>query len=89
MNKEKCPCCPNHCSEDNLACGRGINYFNNKSNSSGPMSINEQIIMDLRKCGHFLHHNRDFDIDKILYNFSEDELNQLHELLSKIHNNFE
>jgi hypothetical protein len=29
MSEEKCPCCPNYCSKDNLGCGRGKNYFNN------------------------------------------------------------
>lgn len=88
MKEEKCPCCPNHCLKDNLGCGRGRNYFNHQSSDGcNSATINEQIIMDLRKCGHLLHHNKDLDTDEILANFSKDELNQLHELLSKIHNN--
>ena len=42
--------------------------------------------MDLRKCGHMLHHNRDLNANNILNSFSEDELNKLHELLSKFYN---
>jgi hypothetical protein len=82
MNIEKCPCCPNHCSKDNLGCKRGKEYFNNNLESN---SIEENIIHDLRECGHLLHHNR----ETILKNFSNDELNELHKLLSKICNNFE
>lgn len=87
MNNETCPCCPNHCLIDNLGCGRGNKYFNNQNNIDEPSTLYEQIIMDLRKCGHMLHHNRDLNTDKLLSNFSEEELNKLHELLAKIHNN--
>jgi hypothetical protein len=89
MNEEKCPCCPNHCLKDNLGCGRGRDYFNNQNNSFEPNTLNEKIIMDLRKCGHLLHHNRDLNTETILANFSDDELNELHKLLSKIHRNLE
>lgn len=89
MDKENCPCCPNHCSIDNLSCGKGKEYFNNNRSSTEPKTLNEQVIIDLRKCGHLLHHNRNLDIDKILFDFSKDELNKLHELLSKIHSNIE
>lgn len=87
MNKEKCPCCPNHCSIGNLSCGRGIEYFNKQNISNEPKTIYEQVIMDLRKCGHLLHHNREINTDELLSNLSEEELNKLHELLSKIHSN--
>lgn len=86
MNNDKCPCCPNHCDKDNLSCGRGREYFNNDI-SKEPKTLNEQIIIDLRKCGHLLHHNKDLDTNKILANFSKEELNKLHELLSKFHSN--
>lgn len=89
MSEEHCPFCSNHCSKENLGCGRGRNYFDNKSNRCDFITMNEQIIIDLRKCGNLLHYNRNLDIDKILLNFSEDELNKLHELLSKINNNIE
>lgn len=82
MNNENCPCCPNHCSKDNLSCGRGREYFNNYSKE--PKTLNDQIIMDIRKVGHLLHHNKDLDTNKLLSTLSENELNKLHELLSKI-----
>lgn len=84
MNEETCPCCSNHCSKDRLSCGRGRAHFGSQSVNDEPKSINEQVIMDLRKCGHLLHHNKDLDVNELLSCFSEDELKQLHELLSKI-----
>ncbi len=87
MNQEKCPCCPNHCSIDHLSCGRGMEHFGKQNNDNEPKSSGEQVIMDLRKCGHLLHHNKELDTNELLSHFSEEELNQLHELLSKIHNN--
>lgn len=87
MNEEKCPCCSNHCQKDSLGCGRGKEYFNNQKDNSKPKTLNEQVIIDLRKCGHSLHHNKDLDTNKILSNFSKDELNNLHKLLSKFINN--
>jgi hypothetical protein len=89
MSEEKCPCCSNHCSKDNLKCGRGKEYFNSECNVNELNSLNEKVIMDLRKCGHILHHNRDLNEGKLLFNFSEDEINQLHELLVKFYSNAE
>lgn len=89
MNDKNCPMCHNHCPKDNLGCGRGREYFNNLNNNSEPKTLSEEVLMDLRKCGHLLHHNKDLDTNKILSDFSENELNQLHELLSKIHDNNE
>lgn len=88
MNTESCPCCPNHCPKDNLGCGKGRAHFNNQNdNSLEPRTLNEQVIMDLKKSGHLLHHNRDLDTTKLLSNFSEEELNELHKLLSKFYCN--
>lgn len=87
MNEEKCPFCPNHCAKDNLGCGRGKDFFDNQGNSSEPKSIQQQVIVDLRKCGHLLHHNRKLNTDQLLSVFSVDELGELHSLLSKIVNN--
>lgn len=39
--------------------------------------------MNLRECGHLLHHNT-LDASELLINFSEEELEQLYKLLSKI-----
>lgn len=84
MSEERCPCCSNHCLKDNLGCGRGAEYFN-RDNDSNIKTLDEQVIMELRKCGHLLHHNKELNPEKLLSVFSEQELNQLHSLLSKIH----
>ena len=84
MNQENCPCCKNHCPKDNLGCGRGRAYFSDQDTNNEPKSLNEQVVADLRKCGHLLHHNRDLDINELLSCFSEEELKELHKLLSKI-----
>lgn len=86
MNHEQCPCCPNHCEKNNLGCGRGKEYFDSNKE---PKTIEEQVIMDLRKCGHLLHHNKDLNSSHVLSGFSVEELNQLHQLLSKIYCHFE
>ena len=84
MNQENCPCCPNHCAKDNLGCGRGREYFSSADTNNEPRSLNEQVISDLRKCGHLLHHNRDLDMNQLLSGLTDEELEKLHELLSKI-----
>lgn len=82
MKNEKCPYCHNHCSKDNLNCGRGREYFSNLNNDT--KTINEKVISDLRKCGHLLHHNKELSTNDILSDFSLEELEELHKLLSKI-----
>lgn len=89
MEEEKCPCCPNHCEKDHLGCGCGKDYFSNSHSNSEPKTLIEQVITDLRKCGHTLHHHRELDSTQFLSALSEEELNKLHELLSKICNNRE
>ncbi len=85
MNNENCPCCSNNCPKDNLGCRRGIEHFNNQSvNNIEFKSIDEQVVVDLRRCGHLLHHNKDLDSKELLKEFTKEELNKLHELLSKI-----
>jgi len=84
MNSENCPCCPNHCQKENLGCGRGKEYFSNQDASNEPKSLSKQVMDDLRKCGHLLHHSRDLNSDEFLSCFSLEELNELHKLLSKI-----
>lgn len=85
MKEEKCPCCHNHCERSNLGCGKGKEYFrSNESSNNEPMTMEEQIISDLRRCGHMLHHNRELNANSLLSDFSESELKELHELLSKI-----
>lgn len=82
--KEHCPICPNHCPVDALSCGRGRSYFSESSKQ--PATIEEKILLDLRKCGHFLHHQKGMDFDLLFSELSLDERNHLHELLSKITN---
>ena len=89
MNNLNCPCCPNHCSKDNLSCERGKVYFSNSNKDLEPETIEEKILMDLRKCGHILHHNKELDTSSILSSFSKEELEKFHQLLFKFHNNCE
>lgn len=84
MSQENCPCCPNHCPKDNLSCGRGRAYFSGENTTEEEKTIEQQVIGDLRRCGHLLHHNKDLDTNELLANLNEDELNKLHELLTKI-----
>jgi hypothetical protein len=81
MGEMNCPICPNHCSKDHLACPRGKNYFSKESNEQ----VDNDVIKDLRKCGHMLHHNRNLDVNEILSKFSNEELETLHLLLKRIY----
>lgn len=86
MENEKCPCCPNHCEKDNLSCGKGREYFNNsKINQEKPISLEETVIMDLRKCESLLHHKKYLNEKELLSSFSLEELENLHIYLSKIY----
>lgn len=84
MNQENCPCCPNYCQKEELGCQRRRDFFSNSTGEVDLKIIQKQVIVDLRKCGHMLHHNRELNTQDILSNFSLEELNQLHGLLSKI-----
>lgn len=66
----QCHGCDNHCPADKLKCPRGMEYFgiNNGSEERGrrfnpaeqdilKMSADDALIMLMRKCGHYLHHN--------------------------------
>lgn len=85
MEEEKCPCCPNHCEKENLSCGRGKDYF--EGNNAEPEEISEKVLRDLKKCGHFLHHNHGINKDNFFKNLSDEELKILHELLIKLNSN--
>lgn len=87
MNHEKCPCCPNHCEVNNLDCDKGKEYYNHL-NVSKVSTVNDKIVNQLRKCGHFLHHRNLAEIN-FLSTLSNDELNDLHRLLSKVSDNIE
>ena len=84
MNEGNCPMCPNHCQKNNLRCKRGREYFNDAEHDFKSQTLGEKVVMDLRKCGHLLHHNKELNTNELLSDFSEKELNTLHELLSKI-----
>lgn len=87
MKEEYCPICPNHCSKENLRCGKGKEHFGVDNYSIKAQTIEEEVITDLRKCGHLLHHNKELNINELLSVFSKEELNQLHNLLPKIYMN--
>lgn len=85
-----CPCCDNHCPADNLRCRRGREHFGIKDEGAGhhehrPMHPEEKIIVLLRKCGHYLHHNagRGGDTAPLLNALTADERNTLEVLLEK------
>lgn len=58
--EKNCPCCNRHCPADNLHCPTGRKYFgieDKDSPADHPVDSNKKMILLLRKCGHFLHHN--------------------------------
>lgn len=64
-----CPCCPNHCSQDNLKCSKGKNYFSeDKSNSKFSHSH--------KHCGfgHHKHHGKENFIKHGKPNFESDSI---------------
>lgn len=85
MNEEKCPCCPNNCSKDSLRYRRGEEHFSDGKKDESPKTIEEQVIMDIRKCGHTLHHRENINSQEVLSNFQIEELEKLHELLTKLY----
>lgn len=61
--EQNCPCCGNHCPQSNLMCPRGQRYFGSEAAKSeerrdrhGRAEEQDEIILLLRKCGHYLHH---------------------------------
>lgn len=91
MKEEKCPCCPNHCSINNLSCGKGKSYFSNDKNENKhhfekeiPNTVEEKLLQEMKKCGHHLHHNRESNLDFL----TNEEKETLTNLLSKCYNNW-
>lgn len=84
MKEENCPCCPNHCDKENLNCWRGREYFGSTNRQDDPKTLEEKVISELRKSGHKLHHQREGNPIEMLSNMTKEELETLHELLSKI-----
>lgn len=63
MAEKICPQCENHCSVDALRCGKGAKYFGiqHQERDISSMTIDERILVLLRRCGHHLHHNAGHD----------------------------
>lgn len=56
-----CPCCPNHCPQDNLKCGKGQNYFSDDKTNSKSSYSNKH-----HGFGHHRHHGKpNFKSDSI------------------------
>ena len=82
-----CPCCHRHCPADALNCGRGQKYFEKKEypGNRHPETTEEKIILQLRRCGHFLHHTKESaaDAEQLLGALSDEERTTLSSLLEK------
>lgn len=90
-NQTNCPCCGNHCSKDDLQCGRGKRYFaeggNEQSLGKGHAhgapfenADEEPAVTMLRRCGHLLHHG---GADNLLGPLTAEEKQTLCDLLGK------
>lgn len=63
--EKNCPNCENHCPVEELRCPEGKKYFGveDKESEKGPAfdqmpeTAEGKVIMALRRCGHYLHHN--------------------------------
>lgn len=88
-----CPCCNRHCPVDALSCPRGRQHFHLTEGGEGRPPFGEphdgqeeeNAIMLLRKCGHFLHHSvgHGGDADALLSAFTPEERATLEALLKK------
>ncbi len=86
--EQNCPCCDNHCPVTELGCPTGKEHFGVKDaqgeRPAAPESADARLIVLLRKCGHFLHHNvRGGDSAPLLRALSEQERQTLETLLEK------
>lgn len=93
---QNCPCCDNHCPKDQLGCSTGRQHFGieepKHAHAAGhPANSDDTLIVLLRKCGHFLHHNigRDGDTAPLLNALSPDERKTLEALLEKCIKNWQ
>lgn len=90
-NPNVCPCCGRHCSADNLSCSRGKAYFGQETEKDhhakgrNELSIKDETIMLMLKCGHLLHHGlrERAEHEDILQFLSREEKNELTVLLQK------
>lgn len=60
--EQNCPCCDNRCPADEPGCATGKERFGIKRAqgeraAAQPEGADAKLIVLLRKCGHFLHHN--------------------------------
>ncbi len=91
-----CTQCGNQCPKDELRCPRGREYFGIIEGRGGPehhrqrkeaATADEKVILLLRKCGHYLHHNaghgQDADCAVLLAALSAAEKETLTDLLGK------
>lgn len=93
--KQVCPCCDRHCPAENLHCSRGKEHFGlptdkNERKGHGPreideknMSADEIVLILMRQCGHFLHHNMGGGEAAELSFYTEEEKQELIRLLKK------
>lgn len=82
-----CPKCENHCSADKLKCPEGRKYFGIKSPAKKPeeLTVEDQILILLRRCGHYLHHYAGSDVNSagLLAGLEKNEKAALAVLLQK------
>ncbi len=88
-----CPKCDNHCPKDQLKCHRGRVYFGmaREEKNIDDLPLDEAVILLLRKCGHYLHHNVGADrgeaAQELLAALSKPEKETLLSLLKKCSTN--
>lgn len=80
-----CPCCENHCDENELRCGRGASYFGREKrpHHGGEAPEMDEVIACLHKCGHYLHHNHKQGGADLTSCLTEEEKSELCALLNK------
>ena len=88
-----CPCCENHCPSDELKCGRGKAHFGlipegkdgARRENREIKTIEDEVIVLLHRCGHFLHHSAEqaSDHKALLSILSEEEKRSLAAVLKK------
>ena len=94
-----CPNCENHCPPDQLRCPQGMEYFGmtgkgRPAREQDPSKLppDEAVLVLLRKCGHYLHHNVGHgdavDSAALLSALSEEEKQTLVTLLTKCTKNW-
>ena len=90
-NKEMvCPQCENHCPVDQLRCPRGQAHFGTAAQEPEEQSLDDAVILLMRKCGHYLHHHSaDASGEALLSALSEAEKNELIALLEKCMQNWQ